>query len=121
LVRDTEHLEGFRALFGDEREDYDQALQNYYAKQDKLIGGQEKFISSYAQSHPWEDWAETWAHYLHMVDLLETAAAYQTHVTVPDPAQPHDQLVKDPFGSTRPDFNAMLKQWVPLPLLLNSL
>ncbi len=121
LVRDTEHLEGFRALFGDEREDYDQALQNYYAKQDKLIGWQEKFISSYAQSHPWEDWAETWAHYLHMVDLLETAAAYQTHVTVPDPAQPHDQLVQDPFGPTQPDFNAMLKQWVPLTLLLNSL
>lgn len=121
LVRDSEHLEGFRALFGDEREDYDQALQNYYAKEDKLIGWQEKFISSYAQSHPWEDWAETWAHYLHMVDLLETAASYQTHVTVPDPSQPHDQLVQDPFGPVPPDFHAMLEQWVPLTLLLNSL
>ena len=31
-------------------------------------------MSEYATAHPWEDWAETWAHYLHMVDLLETAA-----------------------------------------------
>ena len=38
-------------------------------------GWQEKFISSYATAHPWEDWAETWAHYLHMTDALETAAA----------------------------------------------
>jgi hypothetical protein len=31
------------------------------------------FISKYATSHPWEDWAETWAHYLHIMDMLETA------------------------------------------------
>ncbi|WP_159911233.1 putative zinc-binding metallopeptidase [Pantoea sp. 18069] len=121
LVRDSEHLEQFRALFGDERQDYGQALQNYYARQDKLTGWQEHFISGYAQSHPWEDWAETWAHYLHMVDLLETGASYQTHVTVPAPSEHHDQQVQDPFGTMRPDFHAMLKQWVPLTLLLNSL
>jgi len=121
LVKDTPNLEHFRNLFGDEREDYGDALQNYYAKEDKLTGWQDSFISSYAQSHPWEDWAETWAHYLHMVDLLETAASYHTRVTVPDPAQPHDQRVENPFGDVRPDFNTMLEQWVPLTLLLNSL
>ena len=36
---------------------------------------QERFVSAYASAHPWEDWAETWAHYLHMIDTLETAAA----------------------------------------------
>jgi len=121
LVLDSERLEQFRALFGDERQDYGEALQRYYAKEDKLSGWQDHFISSYAQSHPWEDWAETWAHYLHMVDLLETAASYQTRITVPDPSQPHDQLVQNPFGSTRPNFHTMLEQWVPLTLLLNSL
>jgi hypothetical protein len=34
-------------------------------------------------SHPWEDWAETWAHYLHIMDMLETAYFFwfecQTH------------------------------------------
>jgi hypothetical protein len=34
---------------------------------------QKSFISKYATSHPWEDWAETWAHYLHIMDMLETA------------------------------------------------
>lgn len=121
LVKDTPNLERFRILFGDEREDYGEALQRYYAKEDKLTGWQDSFISSYAQSHPWEDWAETWAHYLHMVDLLETAASYHTRVTVPDPAQPHDQRVENPFGAHPPDFATMLEQWVPLTLLLNSL
>jgi len=36
---------------------------------------QERFVTAYAAAHPWEDWAETWAQYLHMVDTLETAAA----------------------------------------------
>ena len=39
------------------------------------FSGREDFISSYATTHPWEDWAETWAHYLHMADALETAAS----------------------------------------------
>jgi hypothetical protein len=36
-------------------------------------GWQAQFVSAYAASHPWEDWAETWVHYLHIVDTLETA------------------------------------------------
>ncbi|UCH74109.1 MAG: putative zinc-binding peptidase [Rhodospirillales bacterium] len=72
LVRDTAWLAPFRTLFGDERTDYDEALAGYYRD-----GPPEKWparhISAYAAAHPWEDWAETWAHYLHMVDTLETA------------------------------------------------
>jgi hypothetical protein len=45
-------------------------LQNYYKKGARKL---ESFISKYATSHPWEDWAETWAHYLHIMDMLETA------------------------------------------------
>ena len=81
----------------------------------------EHHVSSYAAAHPWEDWAETWAHYLHMVDLLETAASYQTSVTVPDPQAAQRHQVTDPFADPRPAFDDMVRQWVPLTLMLNSL
>ena len=121
LVRDGHCLEAFRHLFGDERSDYSAALSAHYAKGSDADDWRPQHVSSYAASHPWEDWAETWAHYLHMVDLLETAASYQTRVTVPDPqsAQPHQ--VTDPFADPRPAFDDMVRQWVPLTLMLNSL
>ena len=71
---DAEWLEKFRAMFGDETEDYAQALQRHYAEGPQP-GWQDSFISAYATSHPWEDWAETWAHYIHITDTLEMVAA----------------------------------------------
>ncbi len=68
-------LDAFRAQFGDEREDYGEALQRHYengAPADWPIS----FISAYATSHPWEDWAECFAHYLHVVDGVETALSF---------------------------------------------
>ena len=67
-------LDAFRSIFGDERADYNAALASYY-QNGAQAGWQDQFVSAYATAHPWEDWAETWAHYLHMVDTLETAAA----------------------------------------------
>lgn len=72
LVRDSRWLGEFRGLFGDERRDYAAALKNYYETGNEGRW-RERHISAYASSHPWEDWAETWAHYLHMIDTLETA------------------------------------------------
>jgi hypothetical protein len=71
LVRDSSWLEPYRELFGDERQDYAAALKNHYG--DPSNDWATDFISAYASSHPWEDWAETWAHFLHIVDTLETA------------------------------------------------
>ena len=122
LVRDGGRLDSFRAVFGDERQDYATALQAHYtlpARTDWSL----QHVSAYAAAHPWEDWAETWAHYLHMVDLLETAAAYATGLSVPEtrtPAPPREH-VADPFGAPAPGFDTMVRQWVPLTLLLNSL
>jgi hypothetical protein len=68
-------LERFRALFGDERQDYAAALRTYYsngAPPDWSL----RHISAYASAHPWEDWAETWAHYLHLIDTLDTARSF---------------------------------------------
>jgi hypothetical protein len=73
LVGSNESLSEFRDLFGDERLDYETALQEYYSSSRFEDWQTHEFISRYAQAHPLEDWAETWAHYLHMVDTLETA------------------------------------------------
>ena len=69
-------LEPFRALFGDERADYGLALKRHYAE-GAPADWKERFISSYAASHPWEDWAETFAHYMHLRSTLETVASYR--------------------------------------------
>jgi hypothetical protein len=75
VIRDTHWLEPFRELFGDERADYSAALNNNY-ENGPPSDWADRYISSYASTHPWEDWAETWAHYLHIVDSLDTAIAH---------------------------------------------
>ncbi|MFD1342739.1 zinc-binding metallopeptidase family protein [Litorisediminicola beolgyonensis] len=72
LSEQPEFLDAFRALFGDEREDYGAALKAHYADPD--APGSDH-VSSYATAHPHEDWAETVAHLLHLVDLLDSAVA----------------------------------------------
>lgn len=111
----------FRALFGDERRDYAQALQEHYARGGTVPGWQQQYVTEYATAHPWEDWAETWAHYLHMVDLLETAASYNTRVSVRGQADGEVEEVVNPLETGLPRFDALVEQWVPLTLLVNSL
>lgn len=74
LVRDAEERAAFRALFGDETADYETALERYY-RDGAPADWAGRFVSAYAAAHPHEDWAETFAHYLHIVDALETAEA----------------------------------------------
>ncbi len=78
-----QNLDRFRALFGDERVDYQASLDQHYSRSGTRQRSVEH-ISVYATSHPWEDWAETFAHYLHMRDVLETA---QGHGLAPLPSQ----------------------------------
>jgi len=68
-------LDAFRELFGDERADYAAALRTYY-QDGAPPDWRERHVSAYASSHPWEDWAETWAHYLHLRDTLDTARSF---------------------------------------------
>jgi hypothetical protein len=75
LQPDQELLAGFREVFGDERVDYGQALRHYY-DEGPVDDWRANYISAYASSHPAEDWAESWGHYLHIYDALETAAAH---------------------------------------------
>jgi hypothetical protein len=78
LVDGTPWLDRFRDLFGDERADYGEALKSHY-ENGPSSDWPLHFVSAYAASHPWEDWAETWAQYLHLRDLLDTAASFGLH------------------------------------------
>lgn len=104
ILIQKDFLSDFRALFGDERDDYQAALDRYHANLGQAQPG-EAYISRYASVHPYEDWAETWAHYLHMVDTLETAAA----------------LNIAPFSVAGSGFGEMLERWVELSIMMNSL
>jgi hypothetical protein len=118
LVRDTPFIEPFRQLFGDERQDYGQALERHY-REGPAAGWQGAFVSGYATMHPWEDWAETWAHYLHMVDLLNTAKSWQLAI-----GGFADQKVSEEIPQAArlsEEFAQMVHDWVPLTLLANSL
>ena len=74
LVSGTAWMQGFHQLFGDETQDYAACLQKNY-----LEGPPAQwwlhYVSAYASAHPWEDWAECWAHYLHMRDTIDTAVS----------------------------------------------
>jgi hypothetical protein len=120
LIEGSTHLESFRALFGDERADYSRELDRHYAFAPPA-DWQASFVSAYASMHPWEDWAECWAHYLHIVDTLETARSFSISVLPPGtaPNAGADEVVADEY---RPQsFAAMTKSWIPLTNAINSL
>lgn len=119
LIDKSPRLDGFRRLFGDERKDYGQALQGHY-EAGAPTDWQERYVSQYASSHPWEDWAETFAHYLHMVDTLETAAACGLSLRPPQPGEPALELDR-PKAIPEQAFGALMENWFPLTYLLNNL
>ena len=82
VAGDVERLAEFRQLFGDERLDYVAALDNHYARLDDGAWRAEH-ASFYASSHPWEDFAESWAQLMHVHDVVETGAAWGV-VTAPE-------------------------------------
>lgn len=118
LVRDEPHrLEPFRALFGDERADYGDALNAYY-RDGAPADWQASYISAYATMHPWEDWAETWAHYLLIVDVLDTSATYGLALLPDDPGEP---TLTDRTPVADASFENLIRRWFPLTCALNSL
>jgi hypothetical protein len=121
LIRDGGRVDAFREVFGDESVDYSAALASYYNAGGAPAGWETRYVSAYATSHPWEDWAETWAHYLHMVDLLETASSYSTKIAVPGGSDEEAEEVANPFEDETVDFDHLVDQWIPVTLLLNSL
>lgn len=117
LIRDDQdELLGYRRLFGDERYDYAGALETYYAN-GAPVRWMENFVSPYASAHPWEDWAETWAHYLHLMDTLETAWAYGIGIDAGGGIRA--AMTSEPYS--HPDFREIVSQWLSLSFAVNSL
>lgn len=108
-------LAEFRRLFGDERQDYGAALERHY-RQGPPADWEREYLSAYAAAHPWEDWAETWAHYLHMHATLETADDYRISVRK---SEVGDAAVASP--AVEPGFDRMLTAFHLLSLALNAL
>lgn len=120
LVRDGGRLEACRRIFGDETADYGEALQSYYVN-GAPPNWQGNYISAYATSHPWEDFAETWAHYLHIVDTLEMARALgmYVHARLARPGEYDAEVDFDPYAVRDP--LPLIETWIPLSNALNSL
>ncbi len=122
LVEGSAWHEPFRVLFGDERADYAQALKRHY-DEGPPADWNERHVSAYASCHPWEDWAETWAHYLHLVDTLDTARSFGLdgeRVELQFERYAPELLA----GSGDPDpsaFLALVNSWMELTGVLNEL
>ena len=123
LVADTAWLAPFREVFGDHSQDYAAALQQHYSSGPRP-DWDKQFVSAYASSHPWEDWAETWAHYLHMRDTLDTALSFgvdgervELHYEQFAP-----EVLLDAAGMVpADDFLALLNGWMELTGVRNEL
>jgi hypothetical protein len=121
IIDNTPYLGKFRQLFGDERVSYEQALQQYY-NTGAPANWQSNFISAYASSHPWEDWAETWAHYLHLIDTLETASSFGIDISPKYPGAKGEfkaSIRVNPYNYR--NFRSLIDIWTPLTLAMNSL
>ena len=119
LVAGTPALDEFRQLFGDEREDYQEALQCYY-QSGPAPDWSDHFVTAYASAHAWEDFAETWAHYFHIVDTLETAAAFGIRLR-PQVAKGAGLDAVVDFDPHTADLDRIVDTWLPLTFAVNSI
>ncbi len=117
LVDGTKFLEPYRALFGDERQSYEENMKTYYAN-GAPANWQDFAISAYSTMHPWEDWAESWAHFMHIQDTLEVASDFDLI---------GKRIKIDPKGDSEPQspkakpFDQVMEAWAELTVALNSI
>jgi len=125
VAPNTQSAEEFKSVFGNNQLDYSSALDRYY-QEGPPDNWQESYISAYATMHPWEDWAETWAHYLHIIDTLETAQAFGLR-TESDQNSANDPAVSDlalpqtiNLYAHQTPIDDILKAWIKFSVALNS-
>jgi hypothetical protein len=120
LIANGKWLPDFRKFFGDETADYGAALKQYY-EHGSPPNWQARHVSAYASAHPWEDWAETWAHYFHIMDMVETAESFGMTLAPKHPAASSMTAIpRDAFDADL-GFDAVLENWFPLTYALNAL
>ncbi|HSI56098.1 MAG TPA: putative zinc-binding metallopeptidase, partial [Ideonella sp.] len=118
---DAACLAAWRERFGDERADYRAALQAYHA-QGAPADWNTRHVSAYASAHPWEDWAETWAHYLHLSDTLDTARSFGLDgAGVELGYEPFEASVLGEDAADAQPFLALIRAWMELTGVLNEL
>ena len=122
LIAGSGWLAPFRARFGDERKDYAAALKRHYAAGPAADWSQ-RFVSAYASSHPWEDWAETWAGYLHMVDTMDTALSFGLEGgDIEIDIEPYgDDALDAPGDPDASRFLRLVNAWLEIAALMNEL
>lgn len=119
VAEDEALLTSFRSLFGDERRSYSEALATHYTTGPSK-DWRDSFISEYAASHPWEDWAETWAHYLHIINAMETAYQFGLEVNPKLQNAPHMRLQSyNPYDEL--PFQTILDESIALFYAVNSI
>jgi hypothetical protein len=123
LVDQPDVLDACRVLFGDEREDYAAAIKLHYDEPDDDQSWRGSFISRYATMHPSEDWAETFAHYLHILDTLQTAESFG--LATPGVAGARGLTRRTGAHPTRPvgstTFGEVIDNWLELSYALNQI
>jgi hypothetical protein len=118
LIHGTAWEGRFRELFGDERADYARALKQHYSC--PTAGWSARFVSAYASSHPWEDWAECWAHYMHLQDGLETAASWGLRLDSAVPGR--GPVLARPIASDEAEVQVrVVKTWLPISQFINAM
>ena len=110
----------YREIFGDERESYQDAIDRHYSE-GPPEDWPDRFVSAYATMHPWEDWAESFAHYLHIRDTLQTAVAYGVNVVGPWVATQEEAPLYSFPAAAPNDFRGILDSWLPMTYALNAL
>jgi hypothetical protein len=120
LIDDTALLGEFRRLFGDERQDYAQAIARHHG-QGARSDWVNSFVSAYASAHPWEDWAETCAHFLHMTDTMETALHCGLSLRPLRRNEPEWTPEPVDVNEPNPSFDRIIEGWFPLTYVLNNL
>jgi len=122
LVSGDNLLSACRALFGDDTQDYAEAVKGHYSSPSHAEAWGDEYISHYATMHPYEDWAETFAHYLHILDTLQTAENFGVSPPRPSRRRLASQADPDP---TRPDgratFGEVIDYWLELSCGLNQI
>jgi hypothetical protein len=122
LIGASAWLSGFHEVFGDEKRDYAAALQQHY-QHGAPADWPEHYVSAYASAHPWEDWSETWAHYLHLIDTLDTAFSFRLDIdSVELPFESFGlEALARPEEPSAADFLGLLNAWARFTAVLNEL
>jgi len=115
-----------KECFGDDELDYQESLKKYYENK-PADNWRDEFISEYATMHPYEDWAETWAHYMHIMDTLETAKNFSITGSITGDAADAEEtdelnLPQDSkFFYSQTSITSVLDAWMEFSVILNSL